>query len=279
VLTEMTTSFVQLQASNKAIEHNTTVIVDNMSARWKTELLDRICSINYRQQHRDAIIRHQHGTGEWFLDEPKYQAWASSSRGTLVCPGVPGAGKTMMAALVVEQQIRAAQPSTETIAFIYYSYKRQDQQTLRHTIETIIRQIVDILPDTPTLVNAFLDPTYVPSIKKLTEILHELLEPFSGLTIVTDALDECRDGTRNDILSWIADLQTKASVRYLATTRDFYSNSSQSVFRDKPCLEIKASKHDLEVYARSRAQSLRARIQPDLLEDLVGGVVTAADGM
>jgi hypothetical protein len=51
------------------------------------------------------------------------------------------------------------------------------------------------------------------------------------------------------------------------------------MFEGKPLLEIKASRHDLEVYTRSRAKTLRAKLQPDLLEDLVDGVVTAADGM
>jgi hypothetical protein len=101
----------------------------------------------------------------------------------------------------------------------------------------------------------------------------------SKLTVITDALDECHDGTRDNVLSWIARLQSNISVRYLATTRDFYPDASHSIFESEPLLEIKASRHDLEVYTRSRAKALRAKLQPDLLEDLVAGVVTAADGM
>jgi hypothetical protein len=44
-------------------------------------------------------------------------------------------------------------------------------------------------------------------------------------------------------------------------------------------LEIRAARHDLEVYTRARAQTLRAKLQPDVIEDLVLGVVVAAEGM
>ena len=278
-LAEMTADITKLQISNTVIEQNTTAIVDEASARRKKELPARICDVDYLQQHRDAIARHQHGTGVWFLDDNSYQAWAGSAYGTLVCPGVPGAGKTILAALVIEQQLRAVQVSKKPVVFIYYSYKRQDQQTLRHTLQTFLRQIVDFLPEMPKLLDKFMDEKYTPKTEELKSVLDELLESLKELTIITDALDECPEGTRGDVLSWIAGLQGNISVRYLATTRDFYPDASHAIFENEPLLEIKASRHDLEAYTRSRAKSLRAKLQPDLLEDLVDGVVTAADGM
>jgi Cdc6-like AAA superfamily ATPase len=275
----MNTDIAKLQVSNETIEHNTTVILDEATARRKKALLDNICNVDYLQQHRDAISRHQHGTGDWFLDEDKYQTWTRSSCGTLVCPGVPGAGKTVMAALVIEKQLQATQTSRKPVVFIYYNYKSQDQQTLRHTLQTFLRQVVDFLPEMPKLLDKFTDGKYTPRTEELESALNALLEPIKELTIITDALDECHDSTRGDVLSWIAHLQSNISVRYLATTRDFYPDVSHSMFEGKPLLEIKASRHDLEVYTRSRAKTLRAKPQPDLLEDLVDGVVTAADGM
>jgi hypothetical protein len=172
----MTADISKLQVSNKAIEHNTAAILDEASARRKKELLTRICDVDYLQQHRDAIARHQHGTGDWFLDEDSYQTWAGSSCGTLVCPGVPGAGKTIMAALVIERQIRVAQTSKKPVVFIYFNYKRQDQQTLRHTLQTFLRQVVDYLPELPELLDDFMKPTYTPTTTELETVLDELLE-------------------------------------------------------------------------------------------------------
>lgn len=278
-LVRLTADITELQVSNKVIQHNTSSILNETSALRKKELLDRICNVDYLQQHRDAIARHQYDTGDWFLNEPIYQTWARSSCATLACPGVPGAGKTIMAALVIEHQLRVARLSRKPVVFIYYNYKRQDQQTLRHTLQTFLRQVVDMFPETPKLIGEFLDSKRTSTTQEFKMILKELLEPLGELTIITDALDECRDDTRGDVLSWIADVQINVPVRYLATTRDFYVRVSHSIFRDMPFLEIKTSRHDLEVYIRSRARTLRAKIQPDLVEDLVIGVTAAADGM
>ena len=275
----LTADITELQVSNKVIQHNTSTILDETSALRKKDLLDRICNVDYLQQHRDAIARHQHDTGDWFLNETIYQTWARSSCATLACPGVSGAGKMIMAALVIEHQLRVARLSRKPVVFIYYNYKRQDQQTLRHTLQTFLRQVVDMFPETPKLIGEFLDSKRTSTTQEFKMILKELLEPLGELTIITDALDECRDDTRGDVLSWIADVQINVPVRYLATTRDFYVRVSHSIFRDMPFLEIKASRHDLEVYIRSRAKTLRAKIQPDLIEDLVIGVTAAADGM
>jgi hypothetical protein len=106
-----------------------------------------------------------------------------------------------------------------------------------------------------------------------------ILAGYEGLTIVTDALDESHNRVRGDVLSWIADLQASVPVRYLATTLDGYISTSHLIFQDQPVLEVKASRHDLELYTRFRAENLRAKVQPDLLEELIEGVVTAADGM
>jgi hypothetical protein len=229
------------------------------------------------QPHSDAIKRHHSGTGNWFLLDPIYQSWTKSSCGTLVCPGVPGAGKTIMAALIIEEHLRTARSPQHPIAFIYYSYRSRDQQTLRHTLETILRQIVTVLPEIPESVNRLF--SYTPSTHEVRSILQGLLYNCQQLTIVIDALDECHDYTRTDVLSWIAELRLGVAVRFMATTRDFYANTSHDIFHDQPLLEFKASRYDLELYTRSRATNLRARIQPELVEDIVNGVVTAADGM
>jgi len=184
-----------------------------------------------------------------------------------------------MAALVIEQQLRAARVSKTPVVFIYYNYKRQDQQTLRHTLQTFLRQVVDFLPEIPKLLDDFMNNAHTPTTIELESMLDELLKSIKELVIITDALDECHDGARGEVLSWIAGLQSNTSVRYLATTRDFYPEVSHFIFEKLPQLEIKASRHDLEMYTRARAKILRARLQPDLLEDLVDGVVTAADGM
>lgn len=275
----MASGITELRTSNKTLQENTNIILDETYVRQKKELLDKVCSVDYMQQHRDAISRHHHGTGQWFLDDPVYQKWDHSPSGTLTCPGAPGAGKTIMAALVIEKNLRTYHSPKHPVVFIYYNYKSQDQQTLKHTLETILRQIIDVLPAIPASARTIYSNRNTPSTEEIKQVLKGLLESVGRLTVITDALDECQDYARHDVLSLFVELQTLVGLRYMATTRDMRVDTSHEIFEGQPVLKISATRRDLEEYTRSRAKLLRAKLEPDLLEQLVAGVVTAAEGM
>lgn len=276
-LHEVSEGIANLRAGISDVQSDTAVVRDDVSARQKAEFLDKICSVDYLQQHRDFFGRHQHGTGKWFLNDPKFREWMNSSHGTLYCPGVPGAGKTIMAALIIEHLLRDEHCAQRPVVFIYYNYKSQNEQTLAHTLETWLRQLVGTLPETPQAVEDLYKHT--PTMEEVKNILRTILESVERLTIVTDALDECREQSRSGILDFIKHLQTLDKVRFLATSRDFHATTSCDIFRNQPSLEVKASREDLEHYVRGRARNLRAKVQPGLREEIVQAVVTAADGM
>src|SRR5216117_3237475 len=65
-------------------------------------VIDWLTPIDYSTQQIDFIGRQQKGTGLWLLNSNEFQQWLNTSRGILFCPGIPGAGKTMMASIVVD---------------------------------------------------------------------------------------------------------------------------------------------------------------------------------
>jgi len=72
--------------------------------RWLSDL-------NFWAKQDDSFQRHQEGTGEWFLNDPAFQNWVTSSENTVLwCPGdrkpafflvtdlmIAGVGKTIIA--------------------------------------------------------------------------------------------------------------------------------------------------------------------------------------
>jgi hypothetical protein len=58
-------------------------------------------SVDHATQQSDFISRRQEGTGQWLLNSDEFQAWLNKSKQTLFCPGIPGAGKTMITSIVV----------------------------------------------------------------------------------------------------------------------------------------------------------------------------------
>jgi len=65
-------------------------------------IMDWLTPIDYAPQQSDFISRRQEGTGLWLLNSREFQDWLSSSKQTLFCPGIPGAGKTVVTSIVVD---------------------------------------------------------------------------------------------------------------------------------------------------------------------------------
>ncbi|KAK7952992.1 hypothetical protein PG988_013686 [Apiospora saccharicola] len=50
----------------------------------------------------EGMIKREPGTGQWFFECAEYQQWMST-RGTVIfCPGIPGAGKTILSSIILQ---------------------------------------------------------------------------------------------------------------------------------------------------------------------------------
>jgi Cdc6-like AAA superfamily ATPase len=266
------------------IKSDTTAMRDDTTRRHKNDLMRWICPVDYHVQQEDFIDRHQTGTGQWFLHDTKFQAWDLWKDETLFCPGVPGAGKTIMAALVINHLLRSQQLPNEPVTFIYCNYKRQSEQSAKHMLASIFSQIVDTQPVVPKLVQEFytshVEKRTTPSFDEIRQILEAVSRDLHRLTIVVDALDECETRARKDFLSAVHTLRGQCQIRLLATSRFLPAIESHSAFLGKPKLEVRASDEDLEAYIRLRADEVnQLKSKHELLENLVTSTVVATGGM
>ncbi|KFY00471.1 hypothetical protein O988_03292, partial [Pseudogymnoascus sp. VKM F-3808] len=65
-------------------------------------MLDWLSAIDYAPKQNDLIRRRQAGTGRWLLESTEFKELVTTSK-TLFCPGIPGAGKTILTSIVVEE--------------------------------------------------------------------------------------------------------------------------------------------------------------------------------
>lgn len=100
-------------------------------------VLDWLTPIDYAQQHSDFIARRQGGRGRWLADSDKFRGWVSQEKQTLFCPGMPGAGKTILTSIVVDHLEAKFQKEASTgIAYLYCNFRRQhEQKPLQFTSE------------------------------------------------------------------------------------------------------------------------------------------------
>lgn len=120
--------------------------VDELNQRQahqdQNAILDWLTPTNYSSQQHDILDRRQPGTGQWFLESPEYTTWLQLAGQTLFCPGIPGAGKTTLTSIVIDNVTRGYQADSGIgIAYIYCDFRRQTEQTLGHFLATLLKQL------------------------------------------------------------------------------------------------------------------------------------------
>ena len=235
------------------------------------------------QQH-DIISRRQEGTGQWFLDCPQFKEWLQGFNRILFCPGIPGAGKTMIAAIVVEHLGRLAQADVG-LAYVFCNYKSQADQSLYNLLSAVLKQLVQSRTDIAAPVTRLYDYHFKqrskPSLDEISTALSTVCLSHDRVYLVIDALDECtdQDRTRNQLVEKLRELQTRTNVRLLFTSR-FIPEITEK-FQLSPVLEIRASEKDIKRFVTDQIPYLPSCIGRDdeLTRTVQSKIVEAVDGM
>jgi hypothetical protein len=120
-----------------------------------------------------------------------------------------------------------------------------------------------------------------PSLQEISTALKLVLKSFSAVYIVVDALDECpnKDGTRNQLLTILRNLQREADLRLMVTSR--FIPDIEIKFKSTPTLEIRASSADIKQFIGGQMYRLPNCIQRDaqLQTTVENKIAEAVDGM
>jgi hypothetical protein len=262
-------------------------LVRHQDDQEQQAILNWLTPIDFSAQQSDFISRLQEGTGQWLLNSDEFQTWLNKSRQTLFCPGIPGAGKTMITSIVVNHLRTEFQNDANIgIAYLYCNYRQQQEQKAEDLLASLLKQLaqeqVPVPADVKSLCESHRTKRTRPSFGEIVKVLHSIVRLHSKVFIIIDALDECSVSNegRNRFLSAIFDLQTQAQVNIFATSRFILEIMSQ--FEGCLSKEIRAQDDDILKYVNGRIpQLLRSRISkyPDLQDAVRKGVVKAVDGM
>jgi hypothetical protein len=249
-------------------------------------ILEWLTPINYVHQQADFISRRQAGTGQWLLDSADFQAWVKTDKQTLFCPGIPGAGKTMITSIVIDDlRARFRNNANIGIAYIYCNFRRQHEQKLEDLLASLLKQLVQeqsSIPDSvKVLYDRHKDKQTRPSFDEISRVLHSVTTIYSRAFIIVDAIDECQvsDGCRTKFLLGIFKLQPKTRANLFITSR-FIPEITEK-FEGRVSLEIRASNEDVEQYLDGHISQLPAFVSRnnDLQKEIKTEIGKAVDGM
>jgi len=256
-------------------------------------ILKWLSSIDYGPQQRDFFNRRQQGTGEWLLNSNEFSSWVKQSKQTLFCPGIPGAGKTIMSSIVVDYlEKQFGDNPVVGIAYIYCSYQPRQEQTPEDLISNLLKQFIETRTEMPNHITALYKDHHKnnkpkgsrPSLDEIINAFQSTFQLYSRGFIIIDALDEYHSSNNKGLqtlLSAVFSLARQADVNFFATSRPVSEITSR--FQDD-CLtkEIRACDDDILCYVNGRMHELlrsEALEHPDLEVTIRKEILNAADGM
>ena len=75
-------------------------VTSHQTEQRHSQILDWLSPDDFAAQQSDLFRRYKAGTGQWLLNSHEFKLWLRGERPTLFCPGMPGAGKTMLTSLI-----------------------------------------------------------------------------------------------------------------------------------------------------------------------------------
>ncbi|ORY61624.1 ankyrin repeat-containing domain protein [Pseudomassariella vexata] len=255
------------------------------SAAERHNILQFLGEFNFHDKQRDVHAKYQEGTGQWLLQGVTFQRWLNGEDTfTLWCPGIPGAGKTVMTAAAVAYTEAKVEKLNAAIVCLYCDYKTSAMNSDEVLLSSIVRQLAEqcrLIPEeVKTFWESFTTRRTHPKNNDRLSLIKTMSERFNRIYIFIDALDECQEKTRSRFLRMASELEPFA--RLFITSRPYIDLNDSF---DKLCrLEIAANGSDIEVCLENMIEAehkMRSHVKRDkqLRQDVIRTVVERANGM
>lgn len=210
----------------------------------------------------------------------------ATGKETLFCPGIPGAGKTILTSIVIDElTTRFLNNESISVAYIYCNFRQQRRQKAEDLLASLLKQLAQdrsFLPESvKSLYDSHKDKRTRPSFDEISRTFHSVAAMYSRVFIIVDALDECQtaDGCRSRFLSELFAVQAKCGVNIFATSRSIPEINTK--FSQSTPVEIRASDEDVKRYLEWRMGELPSFIEQNqpLREEIKTKISEAVDGM
>ncbi|KAJ7028077.1 hypothetical protein C8F04DRAFT_1399130 [Mycena alexandri] len=254
-----------------------------MDSVERKQIIEWLSPINLFLRQADISQARQDGTGGWLLVHLHFQEWKSGSGRTLWCHGISGAGKTVLASMIVDHLSPKSQNGNLGVACIYLNHKEAEDHTPTRLLSSLWRQLVlgkDFGPLPKKLYQQHQEKRTPLSLDEVFEVLCSAITEFLKVYIVADAVDEYPETQRQILLEYLAKMGP--TVNLMITSRPHIT--PDSVLPNPATLEIRANEDDVGRYVdaqirRSPRLSKHVQSRINLREEIHSAITCAVDGM
>ncbi|KAL8835784.1 MAG: hypothetical protein Q9170_003178 [Blastenia crenularia] len=258
----------------------------------RQKILDSFSKINPHKNQKMSSQLRQPGTGLWLLESQEFHDWVQTDGSRLWLYGIPGAGKTVLAATVIEEALRMSNTS-HAVAFFYCDFNTPATQKPDVILGSLVQQLAKQDEQSFQKVQTFCDrrnPDYRDDIdydhQELRDLILDVALCFDCATIIVDGLDECglSSALVTELLSSLSlDLKDDlVNVKTLFLSRD--EIDIRDHLNSYTHLAIDARIGDLKLYVgaeiETRMRKNRLRIKdPSLKGYIMEKLVNGAEGI
>ncbi|KAK4496534.1 hypothetical protein PRZ48_012514 [Zasmidium cellare] len=236
-----------VEDSVKQIQHDAAIISKHAVTEEFDAFLNWISPEDYSGCLHDEKRRHQKGTAQWVLDNPKYKSWVRdqepSATRQLFCHGRQGTDSAVM--------------------YVFFNHKQHGVQNYEHVLATLLRQLLYARQASTDVVTGMHEKhtrnNTRPTLEELEEALQATLTSVKGAFVVLDALDECHTNVTRLLFERLVPILEACHVRLLATARQIPAIEAQ--FAEAQKIHIEASSEDLALYA---GEEMKAKLPAHL---------------
>ncbi|KAK4147138.1 ankyrin repeat-containing domain protein [Dichotomopilus funicola] len=266
-----------------AVGADVTEMKSRMELDDEQKILEWLSPANYGLQQAKHMKTRQEGTGQWLLDSAKFKEWVETSQQTLFCPGMPGTGKTILTAVVIDSLAsRFAHDPSVGIAYIYFNFLQQGETTAEELFASLLRQLAQHESPLPEGLRRLFDhhkgTRTRPSRGEILEVLHSVIRTRSRVFIAVDAIDECpeTDQCRTTFVEGLLDLgglgvNTFATSRFIPDVTDMFDKDNW--------LEIRVSDADVAGFVGAQISRAGSDFLKKVREEATAEIVKAAGGI
>lgn len=252
-------------------------------------IVEHYAPVSFSEKHRNVLQQRQDGTGRWFLDSGEFRGWLESAGGTLLCSGAPGAGKTVMASIIIEHLREKARGNEKNgLAYLYCDYRQRQDQKAWALLGNLWSQLFRGRGPSTTEVDEVLGEVLArpDSTPTRSHIINRIRDEITNgnmerVYVVIDALDECSDeNERNLFVDSLHSLQPLVNV--LITSRTTHLDNEG--FNSVQLVRFTPSTEDMSSYIGSRIRESKKLAgytdrRRELEEEIQRTVIERANGM
>ncbi|KAH6906769.1 hypothetical protein BKA70DRAFT_397981 [Coprinopsis sp. MPI-PUGE-AT-0042] len=241
---------------------------------------------NFRNIYHDMLSKATEGTGMWLVKGDKFRLWLEPNGDIRIFwgSGIPGAGKTLLASIVIGHLEALCKDADIKICvcYVYIRYSDHSELSVRDVLEILVMQTLERHSECLALI----EETYAQHLRERTDpteaqllaLLRQLIKGMAVTFYILDALDEAPTRIQLAVVETLASLDVKLFI----TSRPL--KTVEANFPEAHTFDIVAQDADLDLHIANginKDAELRRLLQanPSLRDEVISTIKRNCGGM